>query len=229
MSAHQHCRDRPRTLHYVVRTLAVVCTTAGLLSCAHSANQAVDRHDDSEPTYGGEVDDGLGELELAQLAPGLLELFGRQPDQGALLLYEAQEHASWVVFDGKVTCLFRVKRSVSSKSSRPVTELGRDDLTAGIGCNPSDQFRNEGTSSTSTDVRYILVSFVLPRVYWDQPWSVDNAGSLEPFETIVTPQSVHLFGTRRDGLRWTGGVKKFLELDISCDCGDITMEALIRP
>ena len=176
-----------------------------------------------------EVDDGLGELELTQLAPGLLELFGRQPDQGALLLYEAQEHASWVVFDGNVTCLFDVKRNVSSKSSRPVTELGRDDLNAGIGCDRSDQFRNEGTSSTSTDGRHIIVSFVLPRVYWNQPWSIDDTESLEPFETIVTPESIHLVGTRRDGSRWTGGVKKFLELDISCDCGDMTMEALIIP
>ena len=173
-----------------------------------------------------EVDHGL---ELARFSPGLSELFGGQPEQGALLLYETQEHASWVVFDGKVSCLFVVKRNISSKSSRPIAELGRDDLNAGITCDPSDQFRKEGASSTSTDVRYMVVSFVLPRVYWNQSWSIDDTESLEPFETIVTAESVHLFGTRRDGIRWSGGVATVLELDILCDCGDMTMRTLIVP
>lgn len=178
---------------------------------------------------GAEADRGLDELELTRLAPGLSELFGAQPEQGALLLYEAQGHASWVIFDDKETCLFVVERNISSKSSRPIPELGRDDLNAGIGCDPSDEFRNEGTFSFSTSPQNAIVSFVLPGDYWNESWGLDNAESLRPFEAIVTPQSVHLVGSRLDASRWSGGVKRLLEIEVACECGDMTMQALVVP
>ena len=172
----------------------------------------------------GSGDQRLGQLELEPLAPGLSEMYGHQPEHGALLLYTVEDHAAWVVFDDKETCLLLAMRAMSSSSSRPVAELGRADLTAAIGCDPADDFKQDGIVSTSTNPQYTIISFVLPIDYWGETWSLNRAESFGSFETILTPQSVHLIGTREAAARW---LKTPLEIDVSCDCGNLVMQALV--
>ena len=164
------------------------------------------------------------------LPPGIAEIYGNQPQLGALLLLNNPDDAVWLTFEEDETCLHSVERDVQSKSTEPVVELGRPDLVSGTGCNSPITIQEQGTISTGTSSRIILVTAVLPFSYWNAEWRLDENQPLDPFEVAgITPYSVHLTAkpSAISASRRAGELGRFLNVSILCECGDLSMEARI--
>lgn len=164
------------------------------------------------------------------LPPGIAEIYGNQPQLGALLLLDNPDDAVWLTFEEDETCLHSVERDVQSERTEPVAELGRSDLVSGTGCNSPITIQEQGTISTGTSSRISLVTAVLPFSYWNAEWHLDENQPLGPFEVAgITPYSVHLTAkpSAIKASRRAGELGRFLNVSIVCECGDLSMKARI--
>ncbi|MCY4456714.1 MAG: hypothetical protein OXB90_02040 [Acidimicrobiaceae bacterium] len=174
-------------------------------------------------------DRALSELKLGTLPSGV-EIFGSRPNNGALLLFEGADFASWVVFFDNETCVLDIERSVLSTRSEPVVELGRDDLVSSVSCNPPDWVHEKGLVATGEDYRQTIISAVLPRVYCSNSWTLGNTEQLSPFGVLAkSPYSVHLIAPNSEVLeaQEVGALGSSFDVQIRCECGDRAMRALI--
>ena len=174
-----------------------------------------------------ELDAILDDLELTELKPGVAEMFGDPPEIGALLLYEVQDQAEWIVFDGQDVCTMEVRRSYGSKAEASVSELGRGDLTAGIGCGFLHEFMLRGSDSLGWDAYTSSASFILPPWVWKEAWTLRHPDLYDPLEIVVTPYSVHLLGSRTDMRVWRRSHGTTLEIHVEWDGGEYAMETTL--
>lgn len=196
-----------------VRSAAIVAVFVALtLGCS----------DSDRPAGAGSDEPELGSL------PSGVEIFGSQTENGALLLFETVDIASWVVFFDHETCLLDIQRSQSSTRNDPVVELGRDDLLSSVSCNSTEWVRDKGIVATGEDDRQTLISAVLPIEYWSERWMLSNAEQLKPFKVLaISPYSFHLISPYSEvaEARKAGTLGEFVDIQIVCKCGDRAMRA----
>ena len=167
----------------------------------------------------------LNELKLGTLPSGV-DIFGSRPHNGALLVFESVDVASWVVFFDHETCLLDIERSQSSTRHETVVELGGDDLISSASCNSPDWVRDKGMVATGWDNRQTLISAVMPRAYWSENWSLSDVGQLKPFKVLaISPYSFHLITPYSEvtEARQAGTLGEFVDIQIVCECGDRAM------
>lgn len=172
---------------------------------------------------------GSHELEMGSLPSGV-EIFGSKPENGALLLFEIIDIASWVVFFEDETCLLDIERSKSSYRHEPIVELSSDALVSSASCNSPEWFRDKGMIAIGDDDRQTLISAVLPVKYWSESWTLDNVEQLTPFKVLeISPYSFHLIAPYPDvtKARQTQTLGNFIDIRIACKCSDLTMRAYI--
>lgn len=202
-------------MRHVRQSIVVVVCLLTTLACNASAQS---------------VDSSLSELDLVELPEGVANNFDTQPEYGALPLLESANDAVWLLFDEEETCLLIVARSFTSDSSIPITELGPDDLSGGIGCNSPTMLRERGTVSANQNSQRSLISMVLPISHWNKDWELKDEETLKPYKVVgISPYSVHLYATNTallDALETEGrDIDDKLNISISCTCGNLYREA----
>ncbi len=183
----------------------------------------------------GEGDDGLASSTFPDAFPdNLLFLFDDRPGfdgqepSGAVKLFEGEHHAAWLVRFEQEVCRVGIERYEETRIEAPVSDLGLDELLAGVGCGPEAGLGEEGHQWFSETQRASLAYFVLPTRCWGVAWTVDSINLTEIFHTFASgEQAVVLEADITRLRRYQAAGLEPLIVNIGGECADVEFEMVI--
>ncbi len=141
------------------------------------------------------------------------------------LLFETEDNAGWIVeTDSDVACYIGVERYEEAMPDVSVADLSFDELISFSSCGDRSVLENEGVVSIDQTPNRTLAVFILPPAYWAESWEAELVLPVKGYELLErTSRSVTY---ERDAS--PGDEGEVAVLEISCECGDMTMTLGLR-